>query len=129
MGRVPLSDACRGRGIGIALQHMIDTSKRRFWQIHLSTAVVLMFVAGALLYCNVRRPSGYLKTYGWPETAYLNRSTAYYNWETNLPGTHSVTHFYWGNAAVDVLVAAAILIASVVVCECLVRRRERSRLP
>jgi len=32
---------------------MIDTPKRRFWQIHLSTAVVLMFASGTLLWANL----------------------------------------------------------------------------
>jgi hypothetical protein len=34
----------------IALHHMIDTPKRRFWQIHLSTAVVLLIVASVMLW-------------------------------------------------------------------------------
>jgi hypothetical protein len=33
---------------------LIDTPKRRFWQIHLSTAVVLMFVAALILFVNLR---------------------------------------------------------------------------
>ena len=32
---------------------MSDKSNRRFWQIHLSTAIVLMFVAGGLIWANV----------------------------------------------------------------------------
>jgi hypothetical protein len=46
--------------------------KRRFWQIHLSTAELLMFVAGALVYCNLDERQGSLKGtnfYEWPFNA------------------------------------------------------------
>ncbi len=33
---------------------MTPTPPRRFWQIHLSTAIVMMFVAAGLLYMNTR---------------------------------------------------------------------------
>lgn len=46
--------------------------KRRFWQIHLSTAIVTMFVAGGLLWANIRnevrhfKGGGFVVYVGWP---------------------------------------------------------------
>ena len=31
-----------------------ENPKRKFWQLHLSTAMIMMFVAGGLIYANVR---------------------------------------------------------------------------
>jgi len=59
---------------------MSDKPKRRFWRIHLSTAIVQMFVAAGLLFANMtprveQRPHflslfeeqiPYLRGYGWP---------------------------------------------------------------
>lgn len=47
-----------------------DQHKRRFWQIHLSTAVIVMLVAGGFLYLNtlpVFRADEFI--FGWPYRA------------------------------------------------------------
>ena len=56
---------------------MSEPKKRRFWQFHLSTAVLLMFCAGLILYSNTNGRLGYVwlaspsvslgyVNYGWP---------------------------------------------------------------
>ena len=58
----------------------MPSTKRRLWQLHLSTAIVLMLVAGGLLYLNItpfKLPDdgwnpgpgpGTIWVYGWPFT-------------------------------------------------------------
>jgi hypothetical protein len=49
-------------------------SKRRWFQLHLSTAIILMFAAGFFLYLNCRKlvyQSGYYIC-GWPEPFYYS---------------------------------------------------------
>ena len=59
-----------------------EKPKRRFWQIHLSTAVLLMFLAGGILFVNLRRKAMLAISYprmqaplrlsmGWPFEAYV----------------------------------------------------------
>jgi len=58
---------------------MPDTPKRRWFQIHLSTAIVMMFVASGLLYLNLSGSMNIIGTHplgrigiidqGWPATA------------------------------------------------------------
>ena len=51
---------------------MNDTPPRKFWQIHLSTAIVVTFVSSVLLAANVKQGTFALTTergglgYGWP---------------------------------------------------------------
>jgi hypothetical protein len=49
-------------------------SKRRWFQLHLSTAVIVMFAAGLLLFLNCRKEmyGGGYYTQGWPGTFYYS---------------------------------------------------------
>jgi hypothetical protein len=51
---------------------MVEQRPRRLWQIHLSTAIVMMFVSGAFIWANVRHSSTtgvdgmFIPLHGWP---------------------------------------------------------------
>jgi hypothetical protein len=54
---------------------MSEPPRRKHFQIHLSTAIVMMFVAGLLIWANVRRnytntPGETYYSYGWPDPVY-----------------------------------------------------------
>ncbi|HLX60475.1 MAG TPA: hypothetical protein VKX17_04245 [Planctomycetota bacterium] len=60
---------------------MAEVTRRKWLQVHLSTALVLMFVAGTLIWANVLDPREeylgkgvYHRTYGWPWDAVVVRS-------------------------------------------------------
>ena len=106
---------------------MSDAPKKRPWfQYHLSTAVVVMFVASGLLWANLSEaPGGNLSdwgvtvhVYGWPAKVY---------WVT---ADNTGAGFFWkergyGGLAIDAGIALAILLTVAVLCEWAVRRRER----
>ena len=115
---------------------MAEPSKRRAWfQLHLSTCVVLMVVAGVLLALNFRdsndligvayygnwrsiEPSVSTKefvTRGWPKVCWV---------EVNGPER---VYTYWRKKEVliDTGVAVAVLLGALVLCEWRVRRLQR----
>jgi hypothetical protein len=104
--------------------------KRRWFQIHLSTALVLMVVASWVLYLNLPvRFSEYIVTSGWPSVAYLDFDIRFFSSDPDVhteKWTHSfdVHRVHWGGAAVNVLVAAAILFVTMRASEFIIRRRE-----
>jgi hypothetical protein len=125
---------------------MSDQPKKRpLFQYHLSTAVVLMFVAAGLLWLNMRRdtvrervrwgecgPQSY--AYGWPFEAYCYATPPRLTTpEGDLfpgrvaprsPPLQSVVVWHRVGLLGDILVALAIVIAVGVFCEWLIRRRE-----
>jgi hypothetical protein len=55
-------------------QDVTEKPKRRFWQIHLSTAVITMLVTAVLLGLNLTNyyhKWGHMWGYGWPWVAYV----------------------------------------------------------
>jgi hypothetical protein len=125
---------------------MSEHPRRRRFQIHLSTAVVMMFVADGLIWANVRtnnwqhlaqieleaqderrRTVEYLSgsptfhqmmygpDHGWPRTAYRS------------PHSHSIRQDGWDfmSAAIDLIVAITILLATWFLCEWQIRRAAR----
>jgi hypothetical protein len=111
-------------------------SRRRWFQLHLSTCVVLMFVAGSLVWANVR-------TYDAPGTAALTYARGWpcivQYWIIARQGDDDLTSLYdtargrhcivvpsrfdsWGGAA-NAAVALAILITVAFVLEFLIRLR------
>jgi hypothetical protein len=110
---------------------MTDAPKKRPWlQFHLSTAVVLTFVAAGLLWANVTpceasdfNPfprSSHLIGETWQDTLRRGWPTWYrQEWASGL------VEWRWSILALDTLAASAILLATAALLEWLIRRRER----
>ena len=133
---------------------MTDAPKKRPWfQFHLSTAVVLMFVAGGLMWANTHCESYVLysdgggddgggctgnKTYlgrGWPLEWHFSRFEATPDELSvssirRIPGerwrryTTSPVVLYW-RLTLDLTAGFAVIAATSLVCEWSIRRRER----
>jgi hypothetical protein len=120
--------------------------KRRWFQIHLSTAVVLMLAAGILLWANIGRSREYIVdydftrtpplpilnsyvSYGWPVSAELGPPSILFvvdgsgiNLPIELPRTN------YARAWLNVPIALALLMLMCVACEHIVGRREAPKL-
>jgi hypothetical protein len=102
-------------------------AKRRFWQIHLSTAITLVFVASGLLWLNLhdQKHSASLveyfgteniyEVYGWPWIVH--------NYAYSRQGELFCAQISWQSAALNVAVAAVVLTGGTVASEFLIRRR------
>ena len=112
--------------------------RKRLFQVHLSTAVILMFTAGVVMWANFQPSAGansymtdgnfriFTSCYGWPWwlffKSYLNptyksgKSVLLYEWY------YSLSH-----ALADLLVALAILTAAWWVCEWWIRFRKAGK--
>src|SRR5579862_7759084 len=117
---------------------MPEPPRARF-QIHLSTAIVLMFVAGVLIWANTREhtrsadyteegPTNYLhviiKAYGWP----FEYKSVYTSFDTMdaVGRPSSVTEYGGllnGDTIIDGMVGLLIIFAVWFLCEWLIRRR------
>jgi hypothetical protein len=102
--------------------------KRAWFQIHLSTAMVMMFVTGGLIWANLcggqhalltRFTDHMAKPYGWP-------ATAYYLWIGNSPESWKVRG---DGILIDALFAGVALLTVFFGCEYFIRRREVRKLP
>ena len=107
---------------------MPEQPKKRPWfQYHLSTAIVVMFVASGLLWLNVRNqnwihlPDDDLPSYGWP-FIYFNR---YWMFE----GSKSLFYNEWycWHLIGNILIALAIVIVVAFVCEWHIRRAAKKK--
>lgn len=55
-----------------------EKPRRRFWRIHLSTALLMMIAAGLMLALNVRVLNSTTSVYGWPQACfYVERTRSY----------------------------------------------------
>jgi len=108
---------------------MAEAPKKRAWfQIHLSSAVVLMFVAGILIYLNIHSrtnlwvllPGGEIPGYGWPLFVqywiFMIDSE-----EATLAGKYGYIH--WQHLLIDALIALSILVVVAVLLEWRIRRK------
>ena len=117
---------------------------RRLFQIHLSTAIVLMFAAGGIIWANTterqsphnltltrgRTIIGLYSYYGWPWNAYLEGKNAYYQAPTDdWKITHSGRKFFKSDAALNAGVAVLILVTTCLLCEWLARSRKNRKEP
>jgi hypothetical protein len=114
-------------------------------QLHLSTCIVLMFVAGGLVWANLRPfdfsiaskdavnidfdesaiPFG--QTWGWPARVYATGFIAYA--EKIMAGTgdsHQVVGWSYKALILNILTAFALLSATAYVCESFLYRRARA---
>jgi hypothetical protein len=108
---------------------MDENPKKRPWfQFHLSTAVVLMFVAAILLYLNLvvswDSPFPNWRNCGWPVVAFRCESE---NWALTAITQWQIVYIDWPCVAFDVLFLAAWLIAIARACERHIRN-ERSEM-
>jgi hypothetical protein len=97
--------------------------RRARFQIHLSTAMVLMFVAGALIWANaVPRTintlnSEFTKVYGWPCCSWGR----YTRWGDDSP--LQTFDYSLPLVALDIVVSVVLLFGVWFFCEWLIRRR------
>ena len=120
---------------------------RRWFQIHLSTAIVLMFVAGALMWANFREmpPETERQHYASEEaydSAVFDRvfSNLYWGWpcvvyEQYVPygmvrwkDDPLPYKWNWKGVAINALTALAILGGVAVICESIIRRQDRRKI-
>jgi hypothetical protein len=123
---------------------MIEPRTKRRFQIHLSTAVILMFVAGGIISLNVRSSSKMTyveESYQICPTVVKNADGTYYLVPENrvrhvlvtphgwpLKAENKTLERYWNrtNIAINVIVALAILSLAGFICEWWIRRRVRT---
>jgi hypothetical protein len=116
---------------------MTITPRRAWCQIHLSTAVVLMFVAGGILYANLRLTRieeeyeyegpkfGWAELYGWPQIVYF-RVPIYAGsrvWK-QVGVREGLVAGAWKFICLNVLIGSVILATCAITIEFVVRRRE-----
>src|SRR5690348_13672742 len=103
---------------------------RRFFQIHLSTAAVLMLVAGVLVWANMRHQLWELAPLG-PQSSVVTYEVCGWPFECGLllpsfsaAGQQYDAHSEWvfAQAVYNALIALAILASVCVACEWLIRR-------
>jgi len=118
---------------------MSDAPKKRPWfQFHLSTAIVMMFVASGMMWANFRVTRGFalcelpfdptdpssppksfsvhVLTYGWPASC---RTAACYEDGTTEPWNWV---WHWGAFILDAASAVALLAVTATLCEWRIRR-------
>ena len=88
---------------------MNNPPPRKRFQIHLSTAIVMMFVAGALIWANMKNEFS-VAHYGWPVPAIYSA------------GFNGITINY-RYIAIDIVIAFNILYITRHFCEWVIRRR------
>jgi len=113
---------------------------RPFWQIHLSTAIVLMFVAGGLMCANMTPKIivgyhdfqlsgtdwyrfGYQTLYGWPFHCYSS-----YKFNPDQGSFDQVTATETYMLAADAIFAVAQVLLAAFIMEAITRRKESDRI-
>jgi hypothetical protein len=128
----------------------MSTPKRRPWfRIHLSTAIVLMFVAGGLVWMNLRPPEVVnlsnivfvkINSYGWPRTFLTQKTTKIdenrleeYRKSARSSGpsrTSDIIPFdlsekvSYGSLVFDAAIALVLLISCAIIVEYILRRKK-----
>src|SRR5438105_784242 len=99
---------------------------RKRFQIHLSTAIVMMFVAGGLILANVTADkTAWSSSYGWPATAMTSTSDAIQAlFDANRRGNLAIGNYCFTVRLVfvDLVFAITTLYATYQFCEYLIRR-------
>jgi len=123
---------------------MRKSPRRARFQIHVSTAIVMMFVAGGLIWANVRGTVSdfddvieihtgeteheIITEFGWPCNALTAISLTFSRGE-KLVGVAAQDNWTFTHAAADVFAALAILFAVWFICEWFIRRRAAGKGP
>jgi hypothetical protein len=121
----------------------VPPRKRRFWQFHLSTAIVLMFIVGAYVFANSYRQalrsfidfhevvefdeSSRPILYGWPANFLVQMHERYNVNGTAVGSGDRVSHLIWMGLAIDIGVLAALVGLTAIGCEWFIRRREAGK--
>ena len=126
------------------MSNRAPSSRRRFWQFYLSTAVLLMFAAGGAIWVNalphVKHPcpempqDWYVYHYGWPTVVYSD-AEPFWRHKISMPISalvqlgREIGAVGWipANLAMNFGVAACILVVMGCVIEWLIRHREGER--
>ena len=108
---------------------MTETPKKRPWfQYHLSTAVILMFVAGGLLWMNMTPYQNYLyrndTIYGWPLACYV-QTRDYLDYIGLATFCFHDVGLLYINLLINIMVNLGIIVAIAIMCEYPIRRKER----
>jgi|SRR5579862_1468022 len=91
---------------------MAEVPRRKWLQVHLSTAVVLMFAAGGLIWANtIAEVDGGARYYGWPFIIYAHQGSRPPLYLRMNEGV-DFAHVLWNSA-----ISASILFAVWFVCE------------
>src|SRR5205085_1581680 len=102
------------------------------FQIHLSTAIVMMFVAGGLIWANIGEQLQYLpkewgifhgRSFGWPATGFipeLKRAGHDGNWSALYVVRYQTRPYL---IALDLVIIPIILLSAYLFSEWLIRRR------
>ena len=99
---------------------MSDAPKKRPWfQIYLSTAIMLMFVADGLVFLSSINHTVDAASYGFPWTFYMRWPDPPYG-----PNGPQFSEFYYSNLAWDLAVLICVLALTGGVFEFMLRRRK-----
>jgi len=102
----------------------MSEKKRRWFRIHLSTAIVLMFVAGAVLWANtIPQDGGYYQLF-YPPEMFVKRAFGFPLKFLIVSDVHSGMWNY-GALTANIVAALTILSAVTFVCEWRIRREAR----
>jgi hypothetical protein len=97
---------------------MTEPPRRKLFQFHLSTAIVMMFVAGGLIWANIYPSYGCVGiSRGWPKDFYF---VPYGNAFEGLNIWHFINAWYIG---VNILITSVILTTVWLLCKMLIRLR------
>src|SRR5476651_1276739 len=111
---------------------MSDKPKRSFWQIHLSTAVLVMLVVGLLMYLNAPRwsPHGGTKftEYGWPFSFVYADNPKEEPREHRYHNEATYDDYRNGSIFLDIWFAVSIITVSIYASEWMIRRRENREI-
>jgi hypothetical protein len=111
-----------------------DKPKRRFWQFHLSTAILMTVAAGGLFGLNLTKHIGYrnvnMMPLGAPESVYFSypyhgQGWPFAFWWTLLDDETGSKYAFTGwDLIADLSICVAILASIFFVSESIIRRRE-----
>ena len=111
---------------------MSDAPKKRPWfQFHLSTAVIMMFVASGLLWANLRESVEFVSwarrdfLHGWPFIAHYTRMTLDSEEAVLMYNAGDICGWRWPGVVLNIACALGLVVVVAVVCEWPIRRKER----
>jgi hypothetical protein len=100
---------------------MTEPPRHKRFQIHLSTAILLMFVVGALIWANVidrRLDTSWRNAQGYPR----KDPELYNGWPLDVLRQFSDSRVNLLHAAIDIVIGFILLAAIWLICEWLIRR-------